>query len=71
MAGGDPRKGDTTRVDTALISISFFPLVLNSPNYENAGYGTGFTQFGDAVQRAEFFNVMKDDWTRRSIARGC
>ncbi|MDP8980906.1 MAG: hypothetical protein M3O35_09975 [Acidobacteriota bacterium] len=82
MVGGDPRKGDTTRVDTALISISFFfdefadangnnividaapviPLVLNSPNFENAGYGTGFTQFGDAVQRAEFFNVMKDEW---------
>ena len=82
MVGGDPRRGDTTRVDTALISISFFfdefvdqngnnividaapviPLVLNSPNYENAGYGTGFTQFGDAIQRAEFFNVMKDEW---------
>ena len=82
MVGGDPRKGDTTDVDTALISISFFfdefadlngnnlvidaapviPLVLDSPNYENAGYGTGFTQFGDAVQRAEFFNVMQDEW---------
>jgi hypothetical protein len=82
MVGGDPRKGGSTSVDTALISISFFfdefvdqngnnividaapviPQVLNSPNYENAGYGTGFTQFGDAVQRAEFSSVMKDNW---------
>lgn len=38
------------------------PAIQNSPNFRNAGYETGFTQFGDAVQRAEFFSVMKDDW---------
>jgi len=82
MVGRDPTKGDTTSVDTSLISISFFfdefvdqngnnividsapivSLVKNSPNFENASYGTGFTQFSDAVQRAEFFKVARDDW---------
>lgn len=29
-------------------------LAATSPNFESASYGTGFTQFADAVQRAEF-----------------
>ena len=33
-----------------------------SPNFLNAPYGTGNTQFSDAVQRAEFWNVMGDGW---------
>ncbi len=34
----------------------------NSPNYRRATYRSGFTQFGDAVQRAEFFHAMEPDW---------
>ncbi|HEX4602616.1 MAG TPA: hypothetical protein VH724_01360 [Candidatus Angelobacter sp.] len=33
--------------------------MLHSPNFERAQYTVGNTQFGDAVQRAEFFNVMR------------
>ena len=40
----------------------FEQLILNSPNFENAKYSVGGTQFGDAVQRAEFFNTMKQNW---------
>jgi hypothetical protein len=36
--------------------------VLNSPNFRNASYRTGVTQFADAVQRAQFNGVMRDDW---------
>ena len=34
----------------------------DSPNFRNAPYTTGNTQFGDAVQRAEFFNMMAPNW---------
>jgi hypothetical protein len=34
----------------------------NSPNFRRAVYRSGFTQFGDAIQRAEFFNTMQLDW---------
>jgi hypothetical protein len=37
-------------------------LAMASPNFENANYGTGFTQFADAVQRAEFYKFNKGDW---------
>jgi len=33
--------------------------LLNGPLFERFPYTVGNTQFGDAVQRAEFFNVMK------------
>lgn len=36
--------------------------VVNSPNFRSANYQTGFTQFGDAVQRAEFYGSMASDW---------
>ena len=36
--------------------------VLNSPNFRQATYATGFTQFADAVQRAQFNNTMNRDW---------
>ncbi len=82
MVGRDPKKGDTTQVETALVSIQFFfdefadqngnnividaasvvQPFLSGPDFEKAAYGTGTTQFSDAVQRAEFFNVMKPDW---------
>jgi len=38
------------------------PLVLNSPNFRVAPYPTGYTQFADAVQRAQFFHAMSPDW---------
>ena len=34
----------------------------NSPDFRASNYGSGFTQFGDAVQRAQFFHVMDPDW---------
>jgi hypothetical protein len=40
----------------------FEDLTEDSPNFRNAEYSVGHTQFGDAVQRAEFFNTMGEDW---------
>lgn len=40
----------------------FEDLMLDSPNFSSSHYSTGNTQFGDAVQRAEFFNVMAPNW---------
>jgi hypothetical protein len=51
-------KGDNVVLDAAPI----VPAVLNSPNFRPASYRTGVTQFADAVQRAEFNSVMKDEW---------
>jgi hypothetical protein len=34
--------------------------LLNGPDFERFPYTTGHTQFSDAVQRAEFFKVLKD-----------
>jgi hypothetical protein len=36
--------------------------VQNSPNFRAAQYQTGFTQFADAVQRAQFYNSMSSEW---------
>lgn len=36
--------------------------VKNSPNFRAAQYQTGFTQFADAVQRAEFYSTMAPEW---------
>jgi hypothetical protein len=38
------------------------PRVMNSPNFRNAPYQTGVTQFADAVQRAQFFRIMAPEW---------
>jgi hypothetical protein len=47
-------------------NVSVAPFItptLNSPNFQAAGYSTGTgLQFGDAVQRAEFFHKMKAGW---------
>jgi hypothetical protein len=41
----------------------FLTPALNSPNFRLANYSTGAgIQFGDAVQRAEFFHKMKAGW---------
>lgn len=34
----------------------------DSPNFRDANYTVGRTQFGDAIQRAEFFNHMDESW---------
>ena len=47
------------------VSISVGPVLqrtLTSPDFVKSSYSTGTGQFGDAVQRAEFYNVMKDNW---------
>lgn len=36
--------------------------ILGSPNFHTFSYQTGLTQFGDAVQRAQFFRSMGQDW---------
>jgi hypothetical protein len=36
--------------------------VQGSPNFRNASYQTGTTQFADAVQRAQFFHSSGQDW---------
>jgi hypothetical protein len=47
-------------------NVSVAPFItptLNSPNFQAANYSTGTgIQFGDAVQRAEFFHKMKAGW---------
>jgi hypothetical protein len=47
-------------------NVSVAPFItptLNSPNFQAANYSTGAgIQFGDAVQRAEFFHKMMANW---------
>jgi hypothetical protein len=81
MVGHAPQRGDTTRIDTAAMPVSFvfdefvddngnslvlaapdMDQVLRSPDWERANYSTGFTTYSDAIQRAEFWNVMDEDW---------
>jgi hypothetical protein len=35
---------------------------MTSPNFQNYNYGTGFTQFADAVQLAQFHKFNKGGW---------
>jgi len=47
------------------IVIDVSPIItptLTSPNFIPQPYTSGFTQYGDAVQRAEFFNVQSPGW---------
>jgi hypothetical protein len=45
------------------VPFSFEDLFTDSPNFEEANYTSGrHIQFGDAVQRAEFFNTMGENW---------
>lgn len=45
------------------VPFSFETLFTNSPNFVGANYSSGNQiQFGDAVQRAEFFNTMGANW---------
>jgi hypothetical protein len=48
--------------------VSYNPFestTLDSPVFQNVLYGDGRTQFTDAIQRAEFFNTMKQNWHTR------
>jgi hypothetical protein len=48
---------------SASVPFSFEDLFTDSPNFEEADYTSGHhIQFGDAVQRAEFFGTMGDNW---------
>jgi hypothetical protein len=53
--------GDGT-VKTNVPFAPFEDLIEDSPNFRNANYTVGRTQFADAVQRAEFFNMMEENW---------
>jgi hypothetical protein len=71
MVGTNPASNSTTTVDVAIIPFQFVfadglsldatpkvTNVLNSPNFADASYTSGTTQFGDAVQRAEFWRSV-------------
>lgn len=45
-----------------LSPASIMASVSNSPNFHPAQYINGFTQFADAVQRAQFNNAMGPEW---------
>jgi hypothetical protein len=48
---------------TTVSVTAFKTLTLNSPNFQPATYSSGKSiQFADAVQRAEFFHMMKSTW---------
>jgi hypothetical protein len=49
-------------VQTTVPYAPFEALTTQSPNFNSFKYSVGNTQFGDAVQRAEFFNVMAPNW---------
>ena len=52
------KNGQRIKIDVTPVLAKVFA----SPVFQTAGYGTGATQFSDAIQRAEFYNVMKPDW---------
>lgn len=50
---------------STLMTVSpqqYLNLTVNSPNFADVTYGVGKGQFADAVQRAEFYNSMKQNW---------
>lgn len=49
-------------IQTTVSIQPYTSLILNSPNFEDYGYAAGHGQFADAVQRAEFYYTMKQDW---------
>jgi hypothetical protein len=51
------QNGNNIVIDTTTITDE----IKHSPLFENAGYATGFTQFEDAVMRAEFFPLFNKD----------
>jgi hypothetical protein len=61
-ADGSPRFVNGQRLISHV--APFVQAALDSPVFTNANWSTSSvpTQFGDAVQRAEFFHNAKDDW---------
>jgi hypothetical protein len=50
-------------VFTTVPFAPFEKLTLESPNFEPLDYRSGHNiEFGDAVHRAQFFNIMKNNW---------
>lgn len=75
VVGRRPEGGGTTTIPTVLVPISLafrqggrtltadasadVPKVLQSPIFQKFAFPTGDTQYGDAVQRAEFYREMR------------
>src|SRR5690242_10772220 len=74
MAGQKPESGATTTIQTILVPLTFtFEAahkevmdarsevrdVLRSPIFQNYAFVTGNTQYGDAVQRAQFYKTVQ------------
>ncbi len=53
---------DENGAPVVLDPMPIIPKVQASPNFRNAQYQTGFTQFADAIQRAQFFHSSSQDW---------
>ncbi len=53
---------DENGVPIVLDPGAIMPRVQASPNFHDAEYATGTTQFADAVQRAEFDSIAAKDW---------
>jgi hypothetical protein len=53
---------DESGAPIVLDPMPVMPRVQASPNFRSAQYQTGFTQFADAVQRAQFFHTIGQDW---------
>lgn len=78
MAGQKPDAGGTTTIPTVLVplSLSFHSTghamvldakgevreILESPIFQPYGFSTGTTQYGDAVQRAQFYKKEAANW---------
>ena len=78
MAGGKPETGGTTTIPTVMVplSLSFEASghkttmnaaeiagdVLRSPVFQPFGFATGKTQYGDAMQRAQFSQSARKNW---------
>jgi hypothetical protein len=44
------------------LDVPTLQLILASPNFSKASYGTGLTQYADAIQRAEFAWLERTNW---------
>ena len=74
LGGTTVYPGNISEVDLQLLNadgsvfkvVPFAPFeqpILESPNFEPLNYRSGHDiEFGDAVHRAQFFNVMKNNW---------
>lgn len=75
VAGRDPELGGTTTIPTVLIPLNLdfnvagkhvtlaaspaVPKVIASPIFQKAQFATGDTQYGDALQRAQFYTIAQ------------